>query len=142
MIEEYKTFVREKMHLNLDWDGVPRYMRDGIAAHVMQGRRTGDFLYNLFTNDLQGVVGHADETNIHLLKDYVHFMYKFFPVGSYGSPEAVASWRKSGGILGQAAASVPEKSVTEMLQALPVVGTLNVDTNEFTPAPGHENDDA
>lgn len=113
IITQYETFQREKMKIIPIWRQIPKYMHEGIAAHVMQGRRTGSFLHAIFTNNLEEAVGHADPTNLRLLKEYVHFMYIHFPYGSYGSPEAVKAWQKSGGILGQEATGTAKPTFSD-----------------------------
>ena len=59
----------------------------------------------------------------------------YLPVDDWETAKEIAAlWNKLSVSFTMPEPPKPNKSVSEMLAALPVVGTLNVDTNKFTPA--------
>jgi hypothetical protein len=76
---------------------VPESLHDGLIAHILTGRRTGDFLRAILENDLYGACARADEDNRYRLYDVVFFLTNYAPSGCWRSPEAVATWRAHGG---------------------------------------------
>ena len=92
--------VTERMERGFEANGIPDYMRDGIAAHVLHGRMTGDFLSALFRCDFMEIAVLADDNNIHLLREYAVFLWNNVPIDCKGSAEKVVAWRKRGGFIG------------------------------------------
>ncbi len=74
--------------------GIPRYMHEGIIEYVENGRPMGSFLTAVFNNDLVTACRHADDTNRHLLFNYVSWLHDHAPVGCYGSPDSTEKWPK------------------------------------------------
>ena len=81
----------------MDFDScdIPDYMRDGITLYVEHGILPGSFMTAVLENKLVQAVGHADDTNSRLLKNYAMFLYNEMPSQSWGSPEKVDKWAKA-----------------------------------------------
>ena len=75
--------------------GIPEYTRPGLIAFYERGWPPGDFLIAVINNDLKEAVGRADDTNIHLLKNYIMWFYNHAHSGSWGFTGAVAKWCES-----------------------------------------------
>lgn len=75
--------------------GIPGYMQDGIIAYYEEGRPPGDFLCAVINNDLRDAVGRADNTNLHLLHNYIMWFYNHAPSGTWGFEGAVGEWVKA-----------------------------------------------
>jgi hypothetical protein len=79
---------------------IPARMHGGIVRYMLSGVVPGSFLRAVFENDLMGAAGKADAENMLLLHVYARFIYNHMPTPSWGSPEKVKAWAKSGGMLG------------------------------------------
>ena len=79
------------------YDKVPgtARMREAIERHMERGEPVGHFLTALLEGDLYGAVTRADAENLALIRDWCLWLKWEAPSGSYGSPEAVAAWRKA-----------------------------------------------
>jgi hypothetical protein len=96
MSTEYVTDqLSEGFHL------IPEHMHGGVSRYVMHGIPMGDFGRLILSNDFMGAVGRADQDNRDALANWAIFLYNYVPGGCKGSPERVADWIKSGGIVGQ-----------------------------------------
>jgi hypothetical protein len=103
-----KTFDREtevelfkdRLEWELEKSKIPTYMHPGIVEYVTKGRPVGDFLRNIFSNNLVKAAYHADHNNQRHLYDYATFVYAHIPVPACGSPEAFKRWRDVGGLAG------------------------------------------
>lgn len=80
-----------------NWDeyGLPEYMYDGFTRYYEHGVDPGGFMFAVLTNNLESAVGHADHVNMHLLPNYVKFLYNEVAASSWGSREAVEYWIKT-----------------------------------------------
>ncbi|HDY88123.1 MAG TPA: hypothetical protein ENH82_08435 [bacterium] len=74
---------------------IPLHTRGAIDRYVLQGIPTGDFMYNVLSNDLSGAVAHADEQNSIYLVNIVKFIYNYVPQCCHGSRETIAKWLKA-----------------------------------------------
>lgn len=81
-------------------DFVPRYMHEAIRAYVLEGQRTGNFLYQLFSNNLMKTFHAADDTNRANIHNYVRFLFNCVPTACHGSPAAVEEWQSHAGLSG------------------------------------------
>ena len=68
------------------------YMQASVDRYVDDGILPGQFLRALFSNDLKGAFGAADDHNAALMQAWVRWLYTEMPVRSQGSPEKVAAW--------------------------------------------------
>ena len=68
------------------------YMQASVDRYVQHGILTSQFLRALFSNDLKGAFGAADDRNAASMRDWVRWMYTEMPARSQGSPEKVAAW--------------------------------------------------
>jgi hypothetical protein len=80
------------------WLPIPEYMRDGLRRWILYGIPPGDFLCAVLQNDLREACARADDTNRHLLFNYMAFLYNHAPQGSWGGPISFQSWSKIGGL--------------------------------------------
>ena len=74
-------------------NNLPAHMHGGIVDYIVGGYPIGDFLTKLFSNDLTGAMGQADEKNLAAIQDYGGFIYNDIPCGCWGSKEKVANWK-------------------------------------------------
>jgi len=81
---------------------VPPYMAPGVLAYIVRGQPTGDFLRDVFSNDLRGAVCRADPANLAHLAVWVKEILPRFPVGALGSNGKVNDWIDAGGLVGLA----------------------------------------
>jgi|WetSurMetagenome_2_1015567.scaffolds.fasta_scaffold183302_3 hypothetical protein len=64
------------------------------SLHRYQHQRvpTGDFLRAILENNLLEAVMTADDENIKIIPDIVHYIYNYLPSISWGSKERVEAW--------------------------------------------------
>jgi hypothetical protein len=74
--------------------GVPEHMSDGIARYIEARIPPGSFLTALLSNDFIGAAQRADHENLAALDAWAKLFHNYLPIGSYGSPAAVAAWLK------------------------------------------------
>ena len=96
------------------WDHVPDHLREGLDAHLCDGRPVGGFLTAVLSDELTHAVARGDETSLSGLWGLMHFLVCEAPAGSWGSPAAVAAWRERGGLFGrpQGRESAPDSQPT------------------------------
>lgn len=75
-----------------DYAQIPEHMQQALRRYVLQGIKPGHFLTAVICNDLRNAVGHADETNLPLLKLYVQWLYNVAPGPCWGSDERMLKW--------------------------------------------------
>lgn len=80
---------------------IPEHMHGGVTRYVLNGIPMGDFGKMLLSNDFMGAAGRADKANLAALGNWARFLYNHVPSGCKGSPERVAAWVASGGLVGQ-----------------------------------------
>lgn len=90
--------TREAMFEQLKQTRIPRYMYEGIVEYVFAGRPVGNFLTAVFSNDLKQACDRADDTNKHLLYEYVFFLYNHAPRACWGSEQNVLTWMSHRGM--------------------------------------------
>lgn len=78
-----------------EYAAMPDDMKDSIIKYIEYGAKPGDFLTAVITNNLRNAVGHANETNLPLLKLYVQWFYNVAPGGSQGDVQKMQSWMQS-----------------------------------------------
>jgi hypothetical protein len=71
---------------------IPTHIMPGIARYLAEGIVPGEFLTAMFTNDLRGVMQHADEQNMENLPAIWSFLYNNIPSSAWGSRERMAKW--------------------------------------------------
>jgi hypothetical protein len=74
------------------YESIPERMRIALMSYVRDRRKPGDFLTAVICNDLRNAVGHADESNLPLLKLYVWWFYNVAPADCHGSREKMNKW--------------------------------------------------
>lgn len=89
MSTEISEMIERGRHL------IPAYMWGGIERYMVKRIPPGHFLTALFSNDLMGAFGRADDVNRENMHLYCRFLYNYAPLGSYGSPAAVRAWLNS-----------------------------------------------
>lgn len=99
---EQAAFNAQLTRIRGDWiaNGLPDHMWGGMKRYLLHGIEPGDFMGSVIRNDLSGAVGRADIHNIHLLPNYVRFLYNGVPGGCWGSPERYTDWIEGGGFMG------------------------------------------
>ena len=80
---------------------IPHHMQDAMALYMVKGVRPGSFLESLLSGSLFEAVRYADEINRRSLPVYVNFLVHYAPARSFGSPDLVEAWVRSGGLVGQ-----------------------------------------
>lgn len=74
------------------YPSVPPHTLRGLREYIEEARVPGGFLTAVITNDLRGAVQSADWENKRALPAITEFLTMKFPVGSYGSLEAMHTW--------------------------------------------------
>lgn len=78
----------------LNYDTFPtEHMRGAVKRWIENGIPPGSFLSAVIRNDLKDACGRADDENRRALWQIVAWFYNEAPVGSWGSPDALKSWR-------------------------------------------------
>lgn len=99
----YQSPLAEKLEYlrqrSVAFDALPEHMLDGVADYLLFGLEPGGFLMALFSNDLKGSFGRADETNVACMRTWVLFIYNEMPSLAQGSRERVQAWIARGGML-------------------------------------------
>lgn len=72
---------------------IPERMLEAIDRYVKQGIPPGSFLTAIFSNDLVGAAGKADDENLRNLPAYADYLYNRIPSSCWGSREIVNGWR-------------------------------------------------
>ena len=81
------------MRAGVDYTSVPaRHMADVVERWIEHGVPGGSFLMAVVTNDLREAAARSDDTNRHLLFEWVAWFHNNAPIGSWGSPEAARQW--------------------------------------------------
>lgn len=71
---------------------IPTRTIASLNRYANQGIRTGDFLYQVLTNNLRGACSFADIHNLEALPAIVAYCFQHLPSGSWGSEAKVAGW--------------------------------------------------
>ena len=79
---------------SLENSKIPHYMHGGIIRYIENHIPPGDFLSAILCNDLYEACGRADDTNCHLLYEYVSWFYGNVSDNCWGSPERYNQWIK------------------------------------------------
>lgn len=78
----------------LNYDRVPvPYMADGLKRYMEDGIQGGSFLHAMLCGDFFEMCRTADEQNQYHLWDWAVWFHNEAPIGSFGSPTAVANWQ-------------------------------------------------
>jgi len=80
---------------------IPHRMHFGIAAYLLLGLQPGDFLYSVFSNNLEQAAALADDENRLILYQYVVLVHNHLPGNAHGGTDQVMSWTSKGGLLGR-----------------------------------------
>ena len=67
-------------------------MIGALKRYIEDGRKPGRFLCALITNNLREAVIRADNTNKHLLREWVNWFQWEVPHNCWGSADAMAAW--------------------------------------------------
>lgn len=86
--------------MEINYESLPEYMRDGTRDYIEHGVRPGSFLTAVICNDLFKAVVRADYINKSWLKDWCLFFYHESPPDCYGSEQVMGAWIKNGGLNG------------------------------------------
>jgi hypothetical protein len=82
---------------NADWGLIPDHMHGAVQRYLTHGISGGSFLTEVLSDSLTGAVSRGDETNREHLVGWALFMVNYMNYNSYGTPEKVKAWIKSGG---------------------------------------------
>ena len=80
---------------------LPPHMRAGVSRYVAFGEPVGGFLIAVFSNDLKGAFGAADNENLAAMAQWVGFIYWDIPADCQGSRAKVQAWQEQGGLRGE-----------------------------------------
>lgn len=94
--------AKERYERTMVEQGVPEHLREGLLAHVLEGRPTGGFLTQCLADNLCGAVCRAGaDIDLEGLRAVAKWLYNEAPPMAYGSDEAVAAWQRRGGEQGR-----------------------------------------
>lgn len=71
---------------------IPPHLRGGLERYLHHGILPGGFLQAVLENKLKESFERADGTSRAALGDIVHYLYNYFPMAAWGSPEQVQEW--------------------------------------------------
>lgn len=71
-----------------------------LCDYIYHGRKPGDFLTAVLSNNLRKAFEHADEVNEHKIKEYISILYTYAPQICWGSTTQFDEWIKQGGLCG------------------------------------------
>jgi hypothetical protein len=74
--------------------------KQSIQRYVQLGRRPGDFLMAVLSNDLMDAMGRADMDNRFAMFDICSYIHNSTPLICHGSREIVEEWIRRGGLAG------------------------------------------
>lgn len=98
--EAIKALIeRSRREIADSLENIPFHCREGAEAYILTGRRTGDFLTAVFSNNLVEAAGRADDVNQRSLFQYASLLYNA-PAACWGSLEEVKAWTAIGGLAG------------------------------------------
>lgn len=100
MTEQRQREAREELRRGFIACRVPEHLQEGLEAHCLHGRPTGQFLTACLGNDLLHAVSHGDDRSLAGLRGIVQVLYNYAPPGSWGTAEKVRAWRERGGLAG------------------------------------------
>ena len=67
-------------------------MHEGILKYIYNHIPAGLFLEMVFSNDLVGAIGAADDSNIENIPAYAAYLYNYAPTGCWGSNDKYNKW--------------------------------------------------
>lgn len=85
----------------LNYEGLPRSLREGTRLYIEQGILPGSFLRAVISNDLKESFAQADHINQHRMFDIVSWFYRKCPIPCWGSEKKMNDWHEAGGLEGQ-----------------------------------------
>jgi hypothetical protein len=71
---------------------IPARMMIALRAYVDEGKRPGNFLQAVLSNDLAAAVASADSENLDNLPAFVDFVYNELPSAAWRSREKMEAW--------------------------------------------------
>ena len=74
--------------------GIPDYMHSWIIRFYENGVPPGEFLTAVIDNDLRAACASADDTNRHLLFNYMMWFHNHAPAGTWGYQRATDTYIK------------------------------------------------
>lgn len=78
----------------MDYSTVPApHMESAVRNWIEDGIPGGSFLEAIVANDLREATGQADDINIRLLREWIHWFTWEAPSNCWGSPEKALAWR-------------------------------------------------
>lgn len=79
---------------------LPEHLRGEMARWITHGVMPGAFLQAALSNDLARAVFAADVRSLARLPELAKFLQEYAPRACWGSPAAVVSWSRIGGLTG------------------------------------------
>lgn len=87
--------------MSINYARLPEHMREATREYIEHGKRTGDFLHAIFSNDFIDVLMRADSPNHQCLRDWAFFLLTQVPSECHGSGKKYEAWIKKGGLNGK-----------------------------------------
>ena len=82
----------DQAQARLRYPNIPAALLVSLYAYVERRQPVGHFLTCVLSNDLLGVIQHADSQSQAALREIVEFIYNNLPTKCYGSPQIVREW--------------------------------------------------
>jgi hypothetical protein len=73
-------------------DMIPAHCRAEMSNYIEHGRRPGNFLCAVLTNNLFMTHVHADDVNRDRIMDYITFLSSYAPPNCFGSRVKFEAW--------------------------------------------------
>lgn len=84
----------------LNYNGLPRTLREGVKLYIEQGILPGSFLRAVISNNLKESFAQADHINQHRMFQIVKWFYAECPIPAWGSEKKMLKWQAAGGLKG------------------------------------------
>jgi len=78
--------------MSVDYRDLPLHMQDAAREYVEHGQPPGGFFRYVLENRLAEACRHADNTNIHYMREWANWLYGECPIPAWGSPAEVDEW--------------------------------------------------
>jgi hypothetical protein len=94
-----RDFKRKVIQVGYHYD-IPQRTKETIDNYVQHGIPMGGFLKSVFSNNLVGAVGSADNENYQSLKAIIQYMYCETPSICWGDVGIIKAWINHSGLKG------------------------------------------
>lgn len=85
---------------------IPFYMQEPIRNYIINGHPIGDFLFEVFCNNLTMAFARADANNKSVMEGYAALLLAGIPAMAFGSEKRIKDWKAHSGYRGLMASAL------------------------------------